>query len=96
MELSLLTWLVGWLEHWRVMLNSTEIYVEVGVELGNMQVTVAVKNIVTRHCAPISATFCYFLIDSFVLPDVVCAVQIEGKDVQALICYHMYMGLLAS
>ena len=33
MELSLLTWLGGWLEHWRVMLNSTETYVELELSL---------------------------------------------------------------
>ena len=47
----------------------------------NMQITEAVKNIVTRHCAPNSATFCQFLIDCSVLADVVRAVQLEGNAV---------------
>ena len=47
----------------------------------NMQVSAAVQSIVTRHCTPLSATYCQFLIDCSVLPDVVCAVQTEGKDV---------------
>ena len=46
-----------------------------------MQITEAVKNIVTRHCAPNSATFCQFLIDCSVLADVVRAVQLEGNAV---------------
>ena len=46
-----------------------------------MQITSAVQNIVTRHCTQLSATFCQFLVDCSVLPDVFRAVQLEGKEV---------------
>ena len=47
----------------------------------NLNITPSVRNIVTRHCTQSSSTFCQFLVDCSVLPDVIRAVQLEGKEV---------------
>ena len=47
----------------------------------NECITPSIRNIVTRHCTQLSATFCQFLVDCSVLPDVIRAVQLEGKEV---------------